>query len=104
MGKRKDKHPMQERLDALNEPLNEKYTNDVSELNKYFFEIVQDHFKKLLPKVVFWEHSQKYILQSETLFSQLLNKPDFNDISRPLVNVFRIGLGINTIDALKLKI
>ena len=41
---------------------------------------------KLLPKVVFWEHDPNYLLQSETLFSEILEKDDLDEIPRPLLN------------------
>jgi predicted ATP-dependent endonuclease of OLD family len=91
-------------LEHLSQPIQEKYTNNETELIKYFGEQIQNHFNPLLPKSVFWEYNSNYILASETAFSELINKKDLNDISRPLVNVFRIGLGIKTIDDLKSKI
>lgn len=98
----KENHEKQ--LTLLNEPLKNKYTSDLYNLNLHLKEIVNSCGKDFLPAVVFWKHSNDYILQSETLFSDLLNKASFNEISRPLVNVFRIGLGTNTIDELKNKI
>lgn len=98
------KTTFQQTITSLNEPLNKKYTKDINELNKYYNSIIQAPLNNLLPKVVFWEHSTNYILKSETLFSELLEKSSLNDISRPLVNVFRIGLGIKDFDELKAKI
>jgi predicted ATP-dependent endonuclease of OLD family len=91
-------------LEDLSEPLEQKYTRESGELNKHLTFLIQEALNGFLPKVVFWEHSDKYILQSETLFTELLNKKDLNDISRPLVNIFRIGLKIQTIEELKAKI
>lgn len=82
-------------------PLNEKYTSDLSELNKYLSNILFDKINTLLPRVIFWKHSAEYIIQSETQFDELLSKSNLNEISRPLVNVFRIGLQISTIEDLK---
>ena len=91
-------------LNTLQEPLKEKYTDDISELNKYLPNIIHDTIQGFLPKVVFWEHSKDYILNSNTLFSDILDKTDLNKISRPLLNLFRIGLNIKTIKDLKFKI
>ncbi len=91
-------------LNDLQEPFEEKYTNDFSELNKYLPNIIHDTIKGFLPKVVFWEHSKDYILNSNTLFSDILDKTTLDTISRPLVNLFRIGLNIKKIEDLKSKI
>lgn len=94
----------QQELVKLNEPLLSKYILDSNELYYYIDDLLEEFFRPILPRVVFWEHSQKYILQSETLFADLLTKVDFDEISRPLVNIFRIGFGIHTIAELKTKI
>lgn len=91
-------------LEELLEPIENKYTKEITELNKFLSTITQPLLISFLPKVVFWEHSPNYILRSETLFSELLNKKDLNEISRPLVNVFRIGFHIKTLDELKTRI
>jgi predicted ATP-dependent endonuclease of OLD family len=90
--------------EILNEPLENKYTSEISELNIYLDNLIQKHLLSYLPKVVFWKYSEKYLLASETRFSDLLDKTSFNDISRPLLNVFRIGLNIKTLEDLKIKI
>ncbi|MFZ2205500.1 MAG: AAA family ATPase [Minisyncoccia bacterium] len=94
----------QKLVDDLKQPLIEKYTKDISELHKHIYGLIQIPLMNFLPKIVYWEHGAKYILQSETLFTELLNKTSLEDISRPLVNVFRIGLYIHTIEELKEKI
>lgn len=98
------KENIEDLLEDLNIPLEEKYTNDLLELQDYLKDALQKHFIEKLPKVVFWEHSSNYILESETLFSKLLPKSSLEEISRPLVNIFRIGLGVRTIDELKSQI
>lgn len=85
-------------------PVPEKYSKNIEELQIHFEDSLLSHFENLIPKVVFWEHSNQYILESEILFSEILAKQNLADISRPLVNVFRIGLGINTVEELKSKI
>jgi len=91
-------------IEDFEEPIENKYTNNASELYKHLNLATHDFFEELLPGVVFWEHSTNYILSSETLFSEILDKSDFENISRPLLNIFRIGLGIETIEDLKTKI
>ncbi len=91
-------------LEDLIEPLEQKYSKESSELNKHLSVLIQQVLITFLPKVVFWEHSPKFILSSETSFAELLTKKDLNEISRPLVNVFRIGLNIKSIEELKAKI
>lgn len=95
---------LQVTMETLREPLINKYTTDITVFNNYFQETFRYVTKDMLPKVAFWQHSKDYILQSQTLFSDILNKSTLNDISRPLLNVFRIGLGTNTIEELKIKI
>lgn len=97
----KEKSNIENVLNALEEPVKDKYISDVKELEKYWDEIMQEPLSNMLPKVVFWAHNDKYILQSETMFSDLLNKVSLDDISRPLVNIFRVSLGIKTIEELK---
>lgn len=91
-------------IELLGVPLVKKYSTDKSILNNYFSEITHDTIESLLPKVVFWKHDKAYILESETLFSNLLSITELNLVSRPLVNVFRIGLEIKTINDLHNRI
>lgn len=91
-------------IDTLREPLESKYTNDSNELNIHLRSVVHNYLTPLLPKVVFWEHSKDFILGSDTLFSDLLKQPNLQSVSRPLVNLFRIGLNIKSMEDLKDKI
>ena len=76
----------------------------MKELKNHLAPIIEGPINEFLPKVVFWEYDPNYLLQPETLFSELLDKEDLNDIPRPLVNTFRIGLKITTLENLKSKI
>lgn len=91
-------------LKSLKEPLSLKYTDDPNVLNKHLGSLFENVFRPLLPKVVFWKHSSSYILQDETEFREMNDAKSLDDISRPLVNLFRIGLGTNTLDDLKEKV
>jgi predicted ATP-dependent endonuclease of OLD family len=92
------------KISELTEPIHKKYTSNLSELNHHLKSSIQPFLNNLLPNVVFWEYSPNYILQSETLYSDLLSKKTLQDVSRPLVNVFRIGLEVQSLDELKAKI
>ena len=91
-------------LNQLMTPLGEKYSKDPSLfldlISSYLGEILDD----FLPAVVFWQYDESHILQSETMFSDILRAESINDISRPLFNIFRIGLEVNSLDDLKSKI
>ena len=104
LGHEEDRNQKEKQLEILNKPLGEKYTNDITELNNHLEEILNETLFDLLPKVVFWEHNKDYILQSETLFADILSKDDLNDVSRPLVNIFRVGLEIQNINDLHKRI
>lgn len=99
-----DKKQKEKELEVLNKPLEEKYTTDVTELNNYLEKVIHETLNNLLPKVVFWEHDKEFILQSETLFKDILSINVLDDVSRPLVNVFRVGLEIQTIKDLHARI
>ena len=91
-------------LKKLNTPLKDKYTKDFTILTNYVSKIIAEVLEENLPKVIFWEYSDEYILKSETLFKELESKTSLVDISRPLLNLFRVGLGIDSIQELKSKI
>lgn len=91
-------------LSFCERPLNEMYSENYNNLNLYLKEELKLILTDLIPTVVYWEYSDKYILESKTSFSEILNKKSLTDLSRPLVNVFRICLGITTIEELKSKI
>jgi predicted ATPase len=87
-------------LNEIEIPLNERYTSNLIELQNHLLNLLENDFTKYLPKVVFWEYSPKFILKSEYQFSEFLNYSNFDDISRPLLNIFRVGLEIKTFDEL----
>lgn len=89
---------------SLKQPLGGKYTKNLSDLGPHIMPLLGSYLEKYIPRVVYWEHGNKYILESETSFSSLLENDSFDTISRPLVNIFRIGLGIKSISDLKEKI
>lgn len=91
-------------IEEMNEPLHEKYVSDISELQKHINSIILPQIKKYIPKVVYWEHNNKYILKSETAFSDIMDKKNINDVSRPLANIFLLGLGTKTFEEIKSKI
>jgi energy-coupling factor transporter ATP-binding protein EcfA2 len=88
----------------LSQSLEDKFDNSLETINGHILNTIQTKLFSFIPKVVFWENNDKYILESETSFSKILEKKSLNEISRPLVNVFRIGLKINTIEELFEKI
>jgi len=88
-------------LESFNTPIEQKYTTNFQNFNEYISKELLPKIDSLLPKVVFWKHSNEYIIQSETQFDDLLKENDLNRISRPLVNIFRIGFNIKTIEDLK---
>ncbi|MDA3884977.1 MAG: AAA family ATPase [Candidatus Delongbacteria bacterium] len=100
----KQKDNLDKVFDNLRMPLEEKYTSDSNEIFEYISNSILLRVEELLPKVVFWEHNDKFILQSTTLFKDITSKSSLDEISRPLVNLFRIGLGIKSLAELKVKI
>lgn len=91
-------------LESLQQPLREKYSSEPDELSRHLCTLVQTAIEPHLPKVVLWQQSDKYILKGETEFEKMFAAQDLNEISRPLVNLFRIGLDIHTIEVLKTTI
>lgn len=91
-------------VESLNQPLIEKYSNDPNELSRRLQEFIRAEVETHLPKVILWKHKPNYILEGSTEFNVILDAKKLNDISRPLVNLFRIGLEIDTMEDLKKKI
>lgn len=91
-------------LKSLQEPIASKYTSDVNELSRHLGRAAEEELESLLPPVVFWKPSEDYILPGETEFKGMLAAEDLIEISRPLVNLFRISLGTRTLEDLKKKI
>jgi len=88
----------------LKEKISEKYTNNKEEFIKFIRESLTVDLFLLLPKVIFWTYSNKYLQDSEISLERLLQQKDLMDISRPLVNIFRISYKIDSIEDLKNKI
>lgn len=95
---------IQNELHSLKVPLKEKYTDNTQELSFYITKLLENDLPFFLPQVVFWEHSKDFILQSKTKFEEILKAKSLTEISRPLLNIFRIGLEINSLNELKEKI
>lgn len=90
-----------DRLEAMKEPLSEKYVDDRKVLARRFGDLLAPALEERIPPVVFWTHSKDYILKGDTEYSVILEAESLDEISRPLVNLFRIGLGADSLDELK---
>lgn len=88
-------------LDSLRQPLVEKFSQDPEELARQLGHAVKDQVATKLPKVVLWQHKDGFILKGETEFQKVKDANSLDDISRPLVNLFRIGLNIKSMDDLR---
>ncbi len=86
---------------SLDEPLEDKFTDDELEFSKHLGRMLDELLVSFLPKVVFWTYSDDFILRGETNFETILAAESLHDIPRPLVNLFRIGCEIKTIEELK---
>jgi len=98
---RNNKVALERTFEALRQPLREKYSVEPDEFSRRFKGAIGDVLKISLPKVVLWKHNPKYILEGKTKFKVILSAQELNEISRPLVNLFRIGLNFNTLEDLK---
>lgn len=90
-------------LEALRQPVREKYSCEPDELSRHLSGVIRSVLETRLPNVVLWQGTEKYILKGETEFESMFGAQDLNEISRPLVNLFRIGLNIETLDLDALK-
>jgi|GEM_PF-6132510 len=91
-------------VNNLKMPFEKRYTPDPNEIFGYISSSILNKVMELLPQVVFWENKDIYILNSETLFKDIHAKSSLEEISRPLINLFRIGIGIKSLAELKIKI
>lgn len=82
----------------------DKYTQDFSEFEETIKELLVEDILGEIPKVVFWENDDEYILKSATKIETLLKAPNTSSISRPLMNLFRISLDVKTLDDFKAKL
>lgn len=92
---------LEREIKSLEEPIEDKFSEDMVILSRRIGEQLEDEWISLLPGVVFWQHSEDYILYGETEFNSIIEATSLNEISRPLVNMFRIGLGTQTLKELK---
>jgi hypothetical protein len=88
-------------IESLTEPLHDKFSEAIDDLATLLGSLCHDRFAEWLPPVVFWTYSSDYILPGETEFRAISRADSLNDISRPLVNLFRIGLRIQSLAGLK---
>lgn len=88
-------------IGILDKPFAENYSKNCDDLSEALGSMAFDTLKSLLPKVVRWEHSPEFILAAETSYKEINDKKAINTLSRPLVNLFRIGLNISTLAELK---
>lgn len=92
---------LESQINALNEPLAEKYSNSVEDLATHLGNFIEPLINQNIPKVVFWQHKDEFILKGETEFETIKKAKSLSDISRPLINLFRIALDINSIESLR---
>lgn len=100
----KERETLENLIQDLEQDIEEKFTDDINELKNHFSDKLINKLSSWLPNVVYWEHSDSYILESNTQFEEILEKSSLAELSRPLVNVFRICLGIKNMDELKKSI
>jgi len=85
----------------------EEVFKDFSDEN--FKKIVFDKIKatalSLLPKVVYWEFTDQYLIPSDITYDDFLSREQRNEVPSPLFNVFRLTskLNIRTLEELKVK-
>ena len=92
---------LERKLDSLREPLIDKYTDEAEELSERIGKILSGVLHNMLPRVVHWTYSDEYILKGQIPFDGMLSAESLSQIPRPLVNLLRIGLGINDLGELK---
>jgi predicted ATP-dependent endonuclease of OLD family len=88
----------------LEEKIADKYTNDKTVFIEYIMAEIEGRLIDLLPKVIYWEYDEAYLQKSVVNLDDIINKDKLTDIPRPLLNIFRIALGIKNMDELKTKI
>lgn len=91
----------QRTIDSLEESLRDKFSTDADDLNEL---IAQQLDESWLPSVVFWTHESSYILKAEYRFAELEKADTEEGISRPLMNLFRIGLEVETLEELQKEV
>ncbi|BBO32379.1 AAA family ATPase [Lacipirellula parvula] len=88
-------------LAALETPLTDWFTTSKADLNLQLGDALDSHFGSQLPRVVMWTHSDRYMLQGETDFGTMTTVEHLDELSRPLLNLFRIGLNLDTLEGIK---
>jgi predicted ATP-dependent endonuclease of OLD family len=91
-------------LQLFKEPISEKYSDSNQEFVDFIYSETENILESLLPSVVFWEYNDKYLQKSEVVLKEILDSKDLSEISRPLLNIFRISYNINSITELQMKI
>jgi ABC-type uncharacterized transport system ATPase component len=91
-------------LILLRETLSEKFTSEKEYFINFILAKLNDTLLSLLPSVVFWEYDEKYLQESVVNLPELMQKNDLIDVPRPLLNIFRIGFGVRSLDDIKTKI
>lgn len=82
------------------ESIDSQYTKDIAVFKKDLLNGISKNLQSLLPNAVLWENLSEYILPSKISLSEILKESTFENLSRPLVNLFRIGLNIQNFDDL----
>jgi predicted ATP-dependent endonuclease of OLD family len=83
---------------ALSETLRDKFTADASALAAQLSAEIDEDW---LPKVVFWAYSDSFVLKGEYELANLVSAQSLDEIPRPLLNLFRIGLDVTTLEGLR---
>jgi hypothetical protein len=91
-------------LILLKETISEKYTDEKNVFVNFILDNINNDLISFLPRVIYWEYDEKYLQESIVNLEELLQQNDFTNISRPLVNIFRISFGIRSLDDIKAKI
>ena len=55
----------------------------------------------LRPNVVMWEHSKEYILPGEISYLEIMEGIESDEVSRPLMTLFRIGCDVRDSESLR---
>jgi predicted ATP-dependent endonuclease of OLD family len=85
----------------LETPLVDKYINCKTLLETYITRLAKENLDSNKPEVIFWKYSPEFILNSSTLYEDIVSKNRLSEISRPLANIFRVGLNLQTLDDIK---
>ena len=98
------KKTLENTLDILCKPLSDLYTQSTENLSFRLGKILEDVISELIPAVVIWKYNEEYILKGETEFDTIKRSKSLDEISRPLINLFRIALNIDSMEKLLIVI